>query len=286
MKSNVIENLEFGEESVNLHRKQPLTQGLELTLWSFLKGSVFYHNKNLNTISVSLKGGENSFRSDTSTLHAGRGSICVMPQDQESFWRINSPIEFAHIYISDQSLRESAALYYDKDIRGLSLAEYTYVQDGEFSRLLFQCTETEQTELSLEQLGYQLIDLLICRYTDKNVNKDIFIGGLSTQQRRKVRAFIFEQISNRITIESLAKEVGLSPFHFAREFKQTFGMSPAQFILRLRLEKARKLMRTDISLSEVSVECGFSQQSHMTKYFKRCFDITPNKYRRKLSSLE
>jgi AraC family transcriptional regulator len=79
-----------------------------------------------------------------------------------------------------------------------------------------------------------------------------------------------------LTVEYLARQVDLSPAHFARAFKETTGRAPHRYLLTLRLEWARRLL--DVAnpvLSEIALRTGFSDQSHFTRLFKREFGITP-----------
>jgi AraC family transcriptional regulator len=80
----------------------------------------------------------------------------------------------------------------------------------------------------------------------------------------------------RLTVETLAHGVGLSPAHFARAFKESLGRPPHQYLLALRLERARRLLETtNASLSEIAQRAGFADQAHFTRLFKRAFGVTP-----------
>lgn len=101
-------------------------------------------------------------------------------------------------------------------------------------------------------------------------------GGLSPAARRRVLALIEAQLDAQLSIETLAREAGLSPAHFARAFKQTLGEAPHRFLLRRRLERARHLLeRCGAQLSDVAARSGFADQAHFTRHFKRHFGITP-----------
>ncbi len=101
-------------------------------------------------------------------------------------------------------------------------------------------------------------------------------GGLSSLARRRVLEIIEAGLDARLTIESLAREVGLSPAHFARAFKQTLGRAPHQYLLARRLECARRLIETsNASLSDIAQRTGFADQAHFTRLFKRAFGATP-----------
>ena len=101
-------------------------------------------------------------------------------------------------------------------------------------------------------------------------------GGLSAVAKRRVLEMIDAALDARLTIDVLAREVGLSPAHFARAFKETLGRAPHQYLLALRLERARRLIETSQqSLSEIAQRTGFADQAHLTRLFKRAFGTTP-----------
>jgi len=80
-----------------------------------------------------------------------------------------------------------------------------------------------------------------------------------------------------LTIEQIAKAINLSPFYFARSFKKEFGISLHQFIINKRLERAKKLLRSDLPIAQIAQMCGFSDQSHLIRLFKKYFGFTPGR---------
>jgi len=108
-------------------------------------------------------------------------------------------------------------------------------------------------------------------------------GGLSGAAKRRVLELIAAALDARLTIERLAREVGLSPAHFARAFKETMGRAPHQYLLALRLERARRLLETtQATLSDIAQRTGFADQAHFTRLFKRVFGTTPGALARRL----
>jgi AraC family transcriptional regulator len=78
----------------------------------------------------------------------------------------------------------------------------------------------------------------------------------------------------------LADVAGMSVFHFAREFKRSTGTTPHQYLIKLRVERAKALLATpDLPLIEVGLRSGFSHQSHFTRLFRRETGTTPSSYR-------
>ncbi|MBA2679458.1 MAG: helix-turn-helix transcriptional regulator, partial [Ktedonobacteraceae bacterium] len=81
-------------------------------------------------------------------------------------------------------------------------------------------------------------------------------------------------------LEALAQQADFSPYHFARLFRRTTGESPHQFVLRQRVEAAQRLLKeTRAPLASIALECGFANQSHLTRIFKRHLSLTPRAYR-------
>jgi AraC family transcriptional regulator len=96
----------------------------------------------------------------------------------------------------------------------------------------------------------------------------------------RVLAYIDEKADENLRLADLANAAGMSVFHFAKLFKQSTGLSPHQYALTRRIEKAKQLLRhEDVSVLEVSVRTGFVDQRHFTKVFRRFTGITPTAYR-------
>jgi AraC family transcriptional regulator len=84
-----------------------------------------------------------------------------------------------------------------------------------------------------------------------------------------------------LDLGSLAAEVGVHPAHLARTFRRRLGLTPGQYLRRVRLERAIALLaRTDCAIAEVAVASGFYDQSHLTNLMQRTTGLTPSQYRR------
>lgn len=110
--------------------------------------------------------------------------------------------------------------------------------------------------------------------------KVTFTGGLSARKLRKVTDFIAANYDHEVKLAELAQVAGMSSFHFAREFKKTTGITPHQYLIKYRIERAKSLLeRDDLPLTEVGLRSGFSHQSHFTRLFRRITGTTPHLYR-------
>lgn len=106
-------------------------------------------------------------------------------------------------------------------------------------------------------------------------------GGLAPAVRRRVLELMEARAGERLTLDVLSREAGLSPAHFARAFKESVGRAPHQHLLGLRLERARRLLEVpDVALSDVALRTGFADQAHFTRFFKRRFGVTPGALQR------
>jgi AraC family transcriptional regulator len=95
--------------------------------------------------------------------------------------------------------------------------------------------------------------------------------------------FMQANLERSIDLPAIAGATGLSPSHFARQFRVTIGKAPHQYLMQLRIERAKRLMReTAISVVEVAFACGFANQEHMTRLFKQHCGTTPAAYRKAL----
>ena len=106
-------------------------------------------------------------------------------------------------------------------------------------------------------------------------------GGLASWQERRVRDHIEGNIDSSILVEDLAGIVSLSAAHFCRAFKKSFSATPHAYIVSRRVERAQELMRTTRTpLSQIALDCGFADQTHLSKLFRRLTGQTPNNWRR------
>jgi AraC family transcriptional regulator len=138
--------------------------------------------------------------------------------------------------------------------------------------------------LYADSLALGLAMQLLRRYSSL---KDVQVGhgGMAPHRLRKALALIDQHLAGeeegRVALRVVAREVGMSYFHFSRAFKQTLGMNPTNYIAERRIERAKKLMQeTALPISEIALRSGFSSQSHFTTSFRRFSGVTPRSFRK------
>jgi AraC family transcriptional regulator len=108
-------------------------------------------------------------------------------------------------------------------------------------------------------------------------------GGLAGWQRRTVIEFIEENLAENVSLAKLAQLIHLSPYHFCRAFKQSFGVPPHRYHTHLRIERAKALLANPSeSVTAIGMAVGFSETSSFTAAFRRTSGMTPSDYRRSL----
>jgi AraC family transcriptional regulator len=106
-------------------------------------------------------------------------------------------------------------------------------------------------------------------------------GALPRGRLRAVVEYIEEHLDACPTLEQMAAVARLSVYHFARQFKAATGLPPHQYAILRRVERAKQLLQagTDLSLAEVALRAGFSDQSVFSRHFKRLVGVTPGQFR-------
>lgn len=104
-------------------------------------------------------------------------------------------------------------------------------------------------------------------------------GGLSLRAQRQVLEYINDHLTGDVSLETMARLVGLSRYHFIRAFKSSLGLTPHQYVVQQRVEKAKQLMATSrYPLREIAQMSGFADQSHFTRHFRRLTGTTPKAF--------
>lgn len=139
---------------------------------------------------------------------------------------------------------------------------------------LFDKLENSQLDLENESKMISYISLLM-KVTD---NKE-YSKGMKTEKIRLIRDYIDENYLTNIMISDLSRISKMSKYSLIRQFENSLGLTPHQYITNLRVNYAKNLLKGNKNLSEIAVESAFYDQSHFIKCFKEYTGVTPKKYR-------
>jgi AraC family transcriptional regulator len=134
-----------------------------------------------------------------------------------------------------------------------------------------------EARLSIEALTWEI--LAACGGTPAGV------GSSPPPWLKDARDVFDNWLDESVSLRSVAREVGVHPVYFAAAFRRFHGCSPGQYLRRKRFERARHLIANpDLSLAQVAMDAGFSDQSHLNRIFRRFTGMSPGQYRTFLSS--
>jgi transcriptional regulator GlxA family with amidase domain len=106
-------------------------------------------------------------------------------------------------------------------------------------------------------------------------------GGLAAWQVKRTQETLAANLEGDISLADLANDCGLSASHFSRAFRQSTGLSPHRWLMQRRVDLAKSLLPDrKLSLAEIALSCGFTDQSHFTRVFSAFVGISPGAWRR------
>lgn len=140
-------------------------------------------------------------------------------------------------------------------------------------------------QLYAESLAYALAVHLVRKHSTLGQDAQRAIATeysyyFSSQVLKRVTDYIGDNLNTRLTLADIADVANLSPFHFSRLFKASTGISPHQYVIEQRLQRARELLtETNLPIHEIAWQTGFSDQSHLGRHMRRRFGATPRSVR-------
>ncbi len=131
-----------------------------------------------------------------------------------------------------------------------------------------------------EAMSRVLLVKLLQRYGQRRPEDVTLSARFTSAHYNRALAYIRANLDKTISLEELAGEVGMSPSHFGRVFKETVGETPMQYVLSYRVEQAIQMLEdSSLRLGEIAFACGFADQAHFSRSFKRVTGTTPRQYR-------
>jgi AraC family transcriptional regulator len=105
-------------------------------------------------------------------------------------------------------------------------------------------------------------------------------GGLPKHKLQQAIDYIQANLDQKLTLEAIAQHLNMSVYHFCDLFKQSVGIAPYKYVLQQRVERAKQLLKDEErAIVDIALECGFANQTHLNKHFRKFTGMTPNSYR-------
>ena len=217
------------------------------------------------------------------------GDICVIPADV-NHWR------YSHVEGGTEDI--AIALWLEPALFSHSLNESVNPDTVELlphfiqsDPLIYQIGLSLKKELETNFSGSRfyaesaatfLAAHLFRHYTSRQYPIRNYAGGLAKDKLRQAIDYIQAHLSKDISLQAIATELGMSPYYFSHLFKKSTGISPYQYLLKCRMERAKQLLlKGDTSIADVALQVGFTSQSQFGKHFKRFTGVTPKQFMKK-----
>jgi AraC family transcriptional regulator len=215
-----------------------------------------------------------------------KGDICITPAGIAGEYRTEGEDHFLQIQIEPQFLQQVAQQIDEVDASSIELVPKFRDRNSNLEHIIMML-HSELTQgrgwgrkLYIESLTNALAVNLLRNYSITKTKLNLYSGGLSDRQLLVVTDYINDNLSTDIKLSNLSELIGISQFHFSRLFKQSVGMSPHQYVINQRIERAKSLLKNpQLSVIEIAFLCGFSSHSHFGKYFRQITGLTPKDYR-------
>ncbi|MGY4350227.1 AraC family transcriptional regulator [Bradyrhizobium sp. GM7.3] len=180
--------------------------------------------------------------------------------------------------LADPELRFEAVefkprlFFYDRDLWQTAMKLKSVVDNSDSVRRQYA-----------EALGLVLTHEIVRINGEAELRGSVSRGGLACWQQKRVAKYIEEHMADHVPLATLAELARLSPYHFSRSFKQSFGLPPHRYHATRRIERAKQLLANrDLSVTTIALRIGFSDTSSFTAAFHRVTGETPSHYRRNL----
>lgn len=213
------------------------------------------------------------------------GDIEIVPAGSPSFWSYECSNQALGIMLEPGFVQRVALQTAEISLERLELPHNFGMRDPliEHLGLALYADLTapgDGSRLFAESAAQLLAVHLLRTYTTARHAIRAYTQGLSRATLRRALEFIDAHLDTDLSLTSLAAAVGMSPYHFARLFKQSTGQSPHQYVIDRRITQAKHLLATtELPIVTIAYQVGFSSQSHLARHFRRRTGGTPKAYR-------
>lgn len=213
------------------------------------------------------------------------GGVFIMPGDIEFGVRLEAPLDTVHFYLHRDIVDEIAAEFAG-GVDRLRLVPCLGDVDPLLEQIALALREqlheaSPATALYVDHLARMAAARLLRTYSSAATQPKALPrrSGLGAAQLRRAVDYIEANLGHDPTLAELASVAGLSPIYFARQFKRAMGIAPHQYLLRARVERAKRLLAGDMPIAAIALDCGFCHQEHLTRIFRKQCGMTPGAYR-------
>ena len=219
-------------------------------------------------------------RSELSRFTYDSGEM-ILPRRHVDTWARTDSMHYLCVAISDGALRAAC----DGAASEVELRDAPKLVDARVGALVAAVNEERiagfpSGRLFLDSVEQALAVALVNGHAVQRHSVRTYQGGLGPARLRRVTELVHAEIEDELSLDKMAEAAGLSTAHFSQMFRKSTGESPHQFVLRLRVERAKEMLRAaEGRILDVAVACGFKTQQHFARVFRRACGASPTEYR-------
>ena len=215
------------------------------------------------------------------------GGLFMLPGGIDFGVRLGGDLSTVHVYVRQAIVEEVAGDLSASDTGSIELVPRLGARDPLIERLALEVRDAlsdpdPNAPIYIDYLSRAIAARLIRAHSTRSaVRTEANAGALTRIQLDRAVDYVEENLDKPLALLDMAHAVGLSPTHFARRFKRSTGSAPHQYLIRCRVERAKRLLaETDNAIVQIALACGFAHQEHLTRVFRRLSGETPAKFRR------
>ncbi|MBD1842689.1 helix-turn-helix transcriptional regulator [Cyanobacteria bacterium FACHB-63] len=219
------------------------------------------------------------------------GDLAIYPAYSSQQFRWDKETEFFNLFLEPSFLTQVSYDVFGRDrlelIPHLATLSDPLVQQIGFALKTSLEIDGINSSLYADAIAHALVVHLLARYSTHSRQIKTITGGFTQAQWKQIADFIDANLDQNIHLAELAGIVQFSPYHFAHVFKKSTQISPHQYVIRCRIERAKQLIAIgDLSIATIAQTVGFASQGHFTYHFKRLVGVTPKVYSQYITSQE
>jgi len=218
-----------------------------------------------------------NYRGQKVSAHKGVINLCNPGEVHDGFTKHGWAYKMFYV---DTNLMKSLSSDISGKTNDIPFFKEGIINDAILSKQLVNLHDMMHDEsvfiIEKEELFLSVIASFIKKHADSFITLDRIQS--SKPHIHKILEYINDNLSYEILVSDLSKMANFSLYYFIRVFKSEVGLTPKEYVIQQRIIKAKELIKLKIPLSQIALDCGFYDQSHMIKYFKVYTGMNPSLY--------
>ncbi|MDX2273365.1 MAG: AraC family transcriptional regulator [Cyanobacteriota bacterium] len=217
--------------------------------------------------------------------HSYPTDVCIFPANLWQSFQWQQEVTFLDLFFEQSLLTQTGRELFEYD-----QVELIPILQTRFDPLIYEMANALKASLERDPSASKLYGdtmanalavHLLTHYSNHKLTPKKHSQGLSEHQLKRVITHMHDCLDQDLRLSDLARLIHLSPYHFARLFKQATGMAPHRYHIQCRIDRAKQLLKArELSLAEIATSVGFASQGHLNYHFKQHVGLTPKAFLR------